>query len=79
VFRVTAHVWRTQDGRLVGPGDPDAAFLAYAPGTEIPDAEARRTGLDVFTAKAQAKPADKSAPRAADKSATFTKVKESSA
>lgn len=39
------HVWRTADQRLVWDGDPDAAILAYAKGTEIPDNTARKLGL----------------------------------
>ena len=33
----TEHVWRTETGRHVPAGHPDAAFLAAAPGDEIPD------------------------------------------
>jgi hypothetical protein len=63
---VDKRLYRTADGRLVGEGDPDAAFLAYPAGTEIPDTEAVKEGL---LKKAAAKPADKAAPKPADKAA----------
>jgi hypothetical protein len=71
---VTEHVWRTGDGRLVPAGDPDAAFLAYAPGTEISDREAERVGLAAFL-KSRGKPLDKSAPKPADKARAFPERK----
>jgi hypothetical protein len=37
VTRADQHWWRTTDGRLVPTGHPDSAFLAYAPGDEMPD------------------------------------------
>jgi len=70
---VPEHVYRTEDGRLVRHGDPAAAFLAFARGDEVGDLEAGKNGLsDLFasekpTEKAQAKPADKAAPKAANK------------
>lgn len=39
-------IYRTVDGRLVREGDLDAAFLEFAAGAEIPDATARKLGLD---------------------------------
>lgn len=42
---ITRRVYRTNDGRFVGEGDPDAAFLAYSAGTEISDRLAERYGL----------------------------------
>jgi hypothetical protein len=38
-------LYRTTDGRLVKEGDPAAAELAYNPGDEVPEDEARRSGL----------------------------------
>jgi hypothetical protein len=37
--------WTADRSRLVPDGHPDAAFLAYTPGTEIPEDEARKAGL----------------------------------
>jgi hypothetical protein len=34
--KTTQHVWRTEDGRYVPNGHPDAAILAYATGDEVP-------------------------------------------
>lgn len=42
---VQRRVWRTTAGVLVPDGHPDAAFLAYAPGTTVPDLVAARVGL----------------------------------
>jgi hypothetical protein len=67
MFKVTRRVYRTADGRLCEEDDPQVAFLAYVPGQEVPDAEARRVGLAAFAVKAKAKPADKAAARPADK------------
>jgi hypothetical protein len=68
MFKVTRRVYRTTDGRLVGHGDPDAAFLAYAVGDELSDSEARRRGLTAFFGgKAKTKPADKMGARPDDK------------
>lgn len=67
---VTEHVWRTTDGRYVPAGHPDAAFLAHAPGVEIPDREAQRIGLSDYL-KSRSKPAqDKSMGRPFDKGRT---------
>jgi len=62
---VTRHVWRTEDGRLVEDGDPEAAFLAYPAGSELGDAEAERLGLPLT--KQAAKPADKTRVKPEDK------------
>lgn len=60
MFRVTKHVWRTNDNRLVFTGDPDAAFLAYPAGTEVPDTEAQRRGLvDLFAGRKVRVPTEK--------------------
>jgi hypothetical protein len=81
VYRVDRHVWRTEDGRLVPDGDPDAAFLAYPAGTEFSDEEAARIGLtkslsghtSQLDTKAAAKPADKAATPQRDKGLTVTR------
>lgn len=52
--------WTTEKARLVPEGDPDAAFLAYPDGTEIPDGEAERVGLLLA-------PVEKLAPQLQDK------------
>jgi hypothetical protein len=52
--------WTADKSRLVGEGDPEAAFLAYPAGTEIPDGEAKRVGLPAgAAAKMAPKPQDK--------------------
>lgn len=56
-------VYRTRDDRLVWEGDPDAAFLAYPAGREIPESVAARIG-----GKQAPKPKDKQAPKPEDKS-----------
>lgn len=61
------HWWKTGDGRLVPDGDPDAAFLAYPAGMEIPDATARQLGILVDEAKAKSAPANKARSKPADK------------
>lgn len=53
-----ARIWRTQDGRHVPDGDPDAAFLAYVEGDEVP--------ADVL-AEVDGKPASKRGRKPADK------------
>lgn len=45
---VNRRVYRTADGRLVEHDDPEAAFLAFPAGEDVPDAEARRSGLAAF-------------------------------
>jgi hypothetical protein len=57
----TDRLWRTEDGRVVSDGDPEARFLLCAPGDEIPE------GVDPPTAKQAAKPANKQAAAAANK------------
>lgn len=44
-MKIEQHVWRTEDGRLVPHGDPDAAFLEFPAGTEMGDDRARELGL----------------------------------
>lgn len=56
-------IYRTHDGRLVWQGDPDAAFLMYPAGREVPRSVYERVG-----AKQAAKQADKQAVKPADKS-----------
>lgn len=61
------HWWRTTDARLVPDGHPDAAFLAYPRGQEIPDATARQLGILEPEAKAASAPANKARAKPADK------------
>jgi hypothetical protein len=64
---VKRRLWHTADReRLVSDGDPAAAFLAYTPGQEVPDALAIELGLlpAPNRQKARSKPADKA--KAAD-------------
>jgi hypothetical protein len=51
--------WTADKSRLVPDGDPDAAFLAYPAGTEIPESEASRVGLPAAATKLAPKPQDK--------------------
>jgi hypothetical protein len=53
-----ARIWRTSDGRHVSDGDPDAAFLAYTDGDDVP-AEVLDEVAGKPAAKARRKPADK--------------------
>jgi hypothetical protein len=87
MFKVDRRIYRTTDGRLVEEGDTDAAFLAYAAGDEVSDAEARQVGLTALgagantasanaSAKSRAKLADKAAPRPADKGGLMINRKE---
>lgn len=69
--------WVADRSRLVGHGDPAAAFLAFPAGTDLSGEEARRFGLvepvvDVepmgdTPTKQRAKPLDKAGVRPADK------------
>ena len=43
---VSERLWRTEDGRLVGDGHPDAAFLFCSPGREVSKAEFESFTLD---------------------------------
>lgn len=46
VYRVPRRLyWVADRSRLVGHGDPEAAFLAFPPGEELSIEEARRFGL----------------------------------
>lgn len=56
------HLWRTADGKLVEAGDPAGQVLAYAPGDELSDTDAKDT-----SSKAKTKPADKSRAKPEDK------------
>lgn len=67
---VQGQVWRTNDGRLVPSGDPDAAFLAFAAGQEVADREADRLGLSDYL-KSRDKPQDKAITRPQDKGTTL--------
>jgi len=59
-----ARIWRTADGRHVAEGDPDAAFLAYGDGDEVPKGVlAEIEGKP----KRGRRPADKQADKPADK------------
>ena len=63
-----ARIWRTEDGRHVPDGHPDAAFLAYGDADEPPAdvlAEVERKPAG----KRGRKPADKNASKVADKAA----------
>lgn len=55
-------IYRTRDGRLVWQGDPDAAFLMYPAGREVPRSVLERVGV-----KQGKKPLDKQAEKPADK------------
>lgn len=68
---IAKRLWRTTDDRLVEDGHPDAAFLAYTAGQEVPDRLAAELGLPGAPAggKARTRPADKAAAAAANKSA----------
>lgn len=65
---VREHVWRSSAGNYVPAGDPDAEFLAFAPGQEVADREADRVGLTAYL-KSRAKPQDKAVTRPQDKGA----------
>jgi hypothetical protein len=65
-MHVTEHVWRTEEGRYVPAGHPEAAYLAYAPGQEVLDREAQRIGLADYL-KSRSAPQDKSIARPMDK------------
>lgn len=74
-MKATERIYRTRDGRLVKEGHLDAAFLAYPPGSQIPDDEARANGLLEDEKPALRRPAknrtrhqDKAAAKPADKS-----------
>lgn len=51
---VQEQVWRTDSGRLVEPGHPEAAFLAFAAGQDVSDREAERLGLSDYLKSRQA-------------------------
>lgn len=51
-------LWRTNDGDIVADGHPDAAFLAYGPGDQVPDAVAKGLKLDAPVEDKLAEPAE---------------------
>jgi hypothetical protein len=67
--KAETRIWKTNDGRHVLDGDRDAAVLAFAVGDDVPDEVVAELTDDVKPAakKAQAKPADKQAPKPNDK------------
>ncbi|MBM7788858.1 hypothetical protein [Tenggerimyces flavus] len=67
-MKITEHVWKTVDGRLVPHGHPDAAFLEFPAGTEMGDDRARELGLLVDDAPKSRRPAaNKQAAKSEDK------------
>ncbi len=70
-YKIPHHIWRTDDGRLVPHGDPEAAFLAYPAGEELTDHDAEARGvLGVYRDESQAGPSAKSVTEHGDKSVT---------
>lgn len=66
------HLWETADGGLVPTGHPDAMFLKYAAGDEVPDKVIAELTGDTKqrtpqASKSRPKPADKQAPKPDDK------------
>jgi hypothetical protein len=68
--------YKTAEGALVRESDPTAAFLAYVPGDEVADPEARQSGLADLEREAAnpdpapaapAKPEDKATPEPPNK------------
>ncbi len=51
-------LWRTNDGDLVPDGHPDAAFLAYGPGDQVPDDVAEGLKLKAPTENKMQLPAE---------------------
>jgi hypothetical protein len=76
-FKVRDRLYRTNDGRIVGHGDPAGAFLAFTPGQELSDEEARRLGVLAYyaTNDSTAQVVEKMAPRARDKAALVKETK----
>lgn len=66
-------LWRTNDGDLVEEGHPDAALLAYGEDDELSDDD--KGNVRKAAKKAAAAPADKKAPKAADKQSPAPKNK----
>lgn len=57
-----AHLWETADGDLVPTGHPDAVFLKYAAGDEVPkDAKVRDEKQARPASNKMRKPADNKA------------------
>lgn len=70
MYTVPKHIWRTAAGDLVPHGHLDAAFLAYAAGTEMTDHDAAASGvLGVYPAE-DSDPELKSVGGHGDKSVT---------
>lgn len=68
-MKAEQHIWKTSDGRHILDGNhPDAAFLGYAAGDDVPDEViAELTGDTKPVKKAVAKPANKAMPKPDDK------------
>lgn len=63
-MKATQRLYRTTDGELVAEGNPAAAFLAYAEGDEVADADRSK----IPGAKASKPAVNKMAPKPEDKS-----------
>ncbi|ANN16249.1 hypothetical protein SD37_11735 [Amycolatopsis orientalis] len=64
------HIWRTADGKLVEHGHPDAAFLQYPAGTDVPDADAKRLRLaDIGKSEPDPEPEKEAEPEKSDAAA----------
>lgn len=67
-MRAESRIWRTVEGNHVLDGDPEAAFLAYTPGDDVPDEViSELTGDTKPTRKATVKPVNKAMPKPDDK------------
>ena len=64
----TERIGATDEGRLVGDGHVDAAFLRYVPGDKVSDADAKAL-------KEGTKPEDKEADKPANKSGSGVTIK----
>jgi hypothetical protein len=84
-FMIKERLYHTADkSRLVRHNDPDAAYLAFVVGQELPEEEARRLGVLAFyaatdaahgsTVKQGRTPVNKMAARPADKSDTLKEI-----
>lgn len=69
-MKTPVRIYRTADGRLVKYGDPEAAFLAYPAGRDIPDNVASELGL-----KQGDKPEDKQVDQPEDKASSGVQQK----
>jgi hypothetical protein len=74
-FKADRRLYHNADkSKIVEEDDPEASFLAIGEGQEVPDAEAKRLGLDkIETKQLKGPPEDKGGPasggRAADEPA----------